>query len=271
MTPSEITFRHVPAGSITLKNARAGAVRDVVLQAFQLAETPVTVAQYAGEAGNSRADRPVTPITWFDAIRWCNAASDAEGLSPAYTIADDWAFWNPAADGYRLPTEAEWEFACRAGTTGPTYGPLSEIAWTEADGVDSPQPVATKQPNDFGLYDMLGNVWEWCWDLADPARYGVTEAFGAGAGLILRGAAGHPFDGEARRMPSLTTSAFDRPAAPSAIPVPPTHRGGPMSRTSLVRNPADPFRSVGHRSRTFRRTRSDRVDERPFPCGFHGA
>ncbi|PZP19791.1 MAG: sulfatase, partial [Kocuria rhizophila] len=164
MTPSEITFRHVPAGSITLKNARAGAVRDVVLQAFQLAETPVTVAQYAGEAGNSRADRPVTPITWFDAIRWCNAASDAEGLSPAYTIADDWAFWNPAADGYRLPTEAEWEFACRAGTTGPTYGPLSEIAWTEADGVDSPQPVATKQPNDFGLYDMLGNVWEWCWD-----------------------------------------------------------------------------------------------------------
>lgn len=171
MTPPAITFRHVPAGSITLKNTRTGAVRDVVLEAFQLAETPVTVGQYAGEAGNSNANEPAAPVTWFDAIRWCNAASEAKCLSPAYTITDDWAFWNPAADGYRLPTDAEWEFACRAGTTGPTYGPLAEISWTETDGVDSPQPVATKQPNDFGLYDMLGNVWEWCWDLTDPARY----------------------------------------------------------------------------------------------------
>lgn len=180
MIPSDITFRHVPAGSITLRNARTGTARDVVLRTFQLAATPITVEQFGCTAGILTADRPAAPVTWLDAIRWCNAASPTEGLSPAYTIADDWVFWNPAADGYRLPTEAEWEFACRAGTAGPTYGPLSEIAWTEADGVESAQSVATKQPNDFDLYDMIGNVWEWCWDLADPARYGRYRSLRGG-------------------------------------------------------------------------------------------
>ena len=163
-----------------LRNARTGTARDVVLRAFQLAATPITVEQFGATAGTLTADRPAVPVTWFDAIKWCNAASSAEGLSPIYTIADDWVFWNPAADGYRLPTEAEWEFACRAGTAGPTYGPLSQIAWTETDRVESAQSVATKRPNDFDLYDMIGNVWEWCWDLADPARYGRYRSLRGG-------------------------------------------------------------------------------------------
>ncbi len=118
------------------------------------------------------SDAPVHPITWFDAVHWCNAASEAAGLRAAYAVDGRDVAWDVAADGFRLPTEAEWEWACRAGTTGPVYGSLAEIAWSAGDDVDGPQPVARKTPNDFGLFDMLGNVWEWCWDYADTARYG---------------------------------------------------------------------------------------------------
>ena len=103
-----------------------------------------------------------------------NALSAAESLRPAYTRGADGrtVTWDPTADGYRLPTEAEWEYACRAGTTSPTYGPLEDIAWTSLDHLAGPQPVGQKKANPWGLHDTLGNVWEWCWDYADPARYG---------------------------------------------------------------------------------------------------
>src|SRR5699024_3314488 len=97
--------------------------------------------------------------------------SRAEGLTPAYRLDDSGVSWDVSADGYRLPSEAEWEFACRAGTAGPRYGPLADVAWTDEDAVDRAQQVGLKQPNPFGVFDMLGNVWEWCWDYADPARY----------------------------------------------------------------------------------------------------
>jgi formylglycine-generating enzyme required for sulfatase activity len=95
----------------------------------------------------------------------------AEGFSLAYDIRGRDVEWHTDAHGYRLPTEAEWEFSCRAGTLGPSYGALADIAWTAADDVSAVQDVALKQPNAFGLFDTLGNVWEWCWDYADTARY----------------------------------------------------------------------------------------------------
>lgn len=82
--------------------------------------------------------------------------------------------------GKRLPTEAEWEYACRAGSIGPHYAPLSDAAWTSADGVRAPQEVGGKLPNLFGLFDTLGNTWEWCWDLLDPERYGEYRVFRGG-------------------------------------------------------------------------------------------
>ena len=88
--------------------------------------------------------------------------------------------WDVTSDGYRLPTEAEWEYACRAGSTGAHYGPLAEIAWTTADGVAAPQNVGGKLPNLNGLFDTLGNAWEWCWDLLDPARYDDYRVFRGG-------------------------------------------------------------------------------------------
>ena len=84
------------------------------------------------------------------------------------------------ADGYRLPTEAEWEYACRAGTTGPRYGPLDVIAFYRQNSGERVHAVGSKRPNAWGLYDLLGNVWEWCWDLYDADVYGSYRVLRGG-------------------------------------------------------------------------------------------
>lgn len=86
----------------------------------------------------------------------------------------------PFADGYRLPTEAEWEYACRAGTSGPRYGPLDDIAWHRGNSEERPHEPGGRLPNPWGLHDMLGNVWEWCWDLYDPEVYGTYRVLRGG-------------------------------------------------------------------------------------------
>ena len=180
----ETAFSAIPGGLITMRDARTGGSRGVRLRPFSMSVTTVRSADLFGTtdapAPTSSPDTPAHPVTWFAAVRWCNDASAAAGLAAAYAIDDRAVTWNPGSGGFRLPTEAEWEFACRAGTTSPAYGPLDEIAWTAADGVDGPQAVARKEPNDFGLFDTIGNVWEWCWDYADTARYGDYRALRGG-------------------------------------------------------------------------------------------
>lgn len=175
-------LRPLPAGEVELHDARRRLRRRVQLEPFEIGVVPVTEAQHAHVMGRggSEAQSPVVDISWLDAIRFCNAASVAEGLAPAYSVEADEVIWSTDASGYRLPTEAEWEYACRAGTEGPRYGPLELIGWSANDGVEAPQDVGGKQPNDFGLHDTLGNVWEWCWDLLDPARYGDYRVFRGG-------------------------------------------------------------------------------------------
>ncbi|WP_396129961.1 formylglycine-generating enzyme family protein [Agromyces aerolatus] len=172
----------IAAGSVTLHDARRKERRVVELAPFEIGVFAVTQEQLAellGEgAGHSR--RPATAVSWLRAVRFCNAASEWEGLEPAYAYDGEEVSWHLDADGYRLPTEAEWEFACRAGSTGPHYGPLAEIAWTSADGVTGPQAVGLKLPNLNGVFDMIGNVWEWCWDYLDPARYDSYRVFRGG-------------------------------------------------------------------------------------------
>lgn len=186
MADDEIEFLAVPGGLVILRDSRRDRVREVRLQPFRMARTPVSVRQFASSASKETvdaslaADLPQSPVTWHDAVLWCNRRSAAEGLRPAYRVSEGWVHWDTTSDGLRLPTEAEWEHACRAGTDEPTYGELSEIAWTSLDELEGPQPVALKRPNAFGLHDMIGNVWEWCWDLADPARYGAYRSLRGG-------------------------------------------------------------------------------------------
>lgn len=130
---------------------------------------PVTQEEYEAVIGsNPSEDRdpnyPVTNVSWYDAVAYANALSVKEGLTPFYKIEGTKVENIPGANGYRLPTEEEWEYCCRAGTTGDRYGDLDEIAWYSGNSNDHIHEVGQKKPNNFGLYDTLGNVWEWVRD-----------------------------------------------------------------------------------------------------------
>lgn len=176
----------VPAGQVTLSDRRTRRSWPVEVAAHELSPFPVTQEQYADVTGErpstAHGERlPVEGVSWLDAARFCNALSLREGLTPAYRFGtDEDAEWDASAGGYRLPTEAEWEHACRAGTEGARYGPLDEIAWHGGNGSGRIHDVGGKQPNAWGLHDMLGNVWEWCWDLYDPEVYGTYRVLRGG-------------------------------------------------------------------------------------------
>ncbi|WP_416563401.1 formylglycine-generating enzyme family protein [Nocardia testacea] len=175
----------IPPGRVRLSDRRTRRSWPVDLGPYRLGTVPVTLSQYAQltghRPGDGREERlPVDSISWNDAVRFCNALSERDGLTPAYRLGDEKVTWLGSADGYRLPTEAEWEHACRAGTTGPRYGPLDDIARYRGNSADRLPEVGTRRPNAWGLYDMLGTVWEWCWDFYDPDVYGSYRVLRGG-------------------------------------------------------------------------------------------
>jgi formylglycine-generating enzyme len=178
----DIEMARIPGGTVQLHDARRKLRWSVELEPFEIGVFAVTEEQAAELIGmpSQHPRRPVTGVSWLRAVRFCNAASEWEGLDPAYTFDGEDVTWHVDADGFRLPTEAEWESACRAGSTGAHYGPLAEVAWTSADGLGAPADVGGRLPNLNGLFDTLGNAWEWCWDLLDPARYDDYRVFRGG-------------------------------------------------------------------------------------------
>jgi len=223
----------VPGGTFQMGSPSGGRsnerpVRSVTVSSFFMDIHPVTQKQWHEIMGTNPSyfkgdDRPVESVSWFDAAEYANRLSRREGLTPAYGISGNGdgrtVTWNRDANGYRLPTEAEWEYAARGGNGSPgnfTYsgsGNINEVAWYIENNGGGTQPVGTLKPNALGLYDMSGNVWEWCWDwwygaYPDTAQ---TDPDGASSGSyrVIRGGSWNDSDGRVR---SASRSSGSPPA-----------------------------------------------------------
>jgi len=213
-TSMDMKFVSIAAGSFMMGVSReladkmegrvryAGSDRRVSLSnSFLMATTEVTQGQWRAVMGSNPshfsscgADCPVEQVTWYDAVKFANAMSKKEGLRAAYQIYGKSVRWDKSANGYRLPTEAEWEYAARGGQRHLYSGSntVSEVGWLKKNSGSKTHKVASKRANAWGLYDMSGNVSEWCWDAFGGAygdHYGQTDPVRAydGESRITRG------------------------------------------------------------------------------------
>ncbi len=177
----------IASGKIELRDDRTKQKWTVEIYPFLLAKFPVTQELYFDvikEAPSTFKNKkhPVETVTWKEAVNFCNKLSIQLGLSPCYAIVEDREeiLFDSTANGYRLPTEAEWEYACKAGATAIRYGDIHNIAWFKDNSSMTTHIVGQKEPNAWGLYDMLGNVWEWCSDIYDETVYGSYRVFRGG-------------------------------------------------------------------------------------------
>jgi formylglycine-generating enzyme required for sulfatase activity len=188
-----LALRWIPAGRFTVGSPGSEERRssdetqhEVVLsQGFFMAETECTQWQWEKVMGGNPShfkgsERPVEKVSWDDAVEYCRKLTvkqRGEGM-----LAEGWK--------WRLPTEAEWEYAARAGTTGARHGELEAIAWHSGNSDSVTHVVGGKQANAWGLHDMMGNVWEWCSDWSEGYPTGsVTNPTGpkSGSGRVFRG------------------------------------------------------------------------------------
>ena len=230
----------VEGGTLTMGSETGEAdekpVHQVKVGPLLAGVTEVTQELYASVTGSrpslfaqgpNAAHQPVERVTWYDAVEFCNTLSSRDGLSPVYTITKR----TPAQgfpiqgaevtqdrtrNGYRLPTEAEWEWLARGGlgshnTLLAGGNDPSQVAWTDGT-TGGPSPVGTKEPNELGLYDLSGNVWEWCWDWYGRYLPGPqTDPEGPAQGILRvgRGGSWHAAAWNAR----VTGRSYDSPAS----------------------------------------------------------
>jgi len=231
VTPTAIEMVYVSGGNFQMGNPDTNIgydderpVHTVTLTGFYIGKYQVTQAQYQAVMGTNpsyfssnpasgevQGNRPVEGVSWYDAIEFCNALSIKEGLSPYYSIdkvnkdpnnknSYDSYKWtvtrNSTANGYRLPTEAQWEYAAKGGNGTPgnyTYSgsnTAGNVAWYEGNRDSKTHEVGKKAANGLGIYDMSGNVWEWCWDWYGSYTSSTqTDPVGAAAGddRVVRG------------------------------------------------------------------------------------
>lgn len=132
-----------------------------------------------GDMDWGRSSHPVMVVSWLDAVGYCNWLSIQDHLIPCYVINGYDVIWSDTANGYRLPTEAEWEYAARGGRRSQKnlYAGSNQpgaVAWFKDNSDGKSQPVAGKAANELGLFDMSGNLWEWVWDVYDAAYYQIS-------------------------------------------------------------------------------------------------
>ena len=198
----EMSFVRIPSGTFEMGSDGSFDMQPIhsvtITRDFELEATEVTQAQWRAVMGNDPAhfpgdDRPVEMVSWNDAQAFIRRLNQ---LDPG--------------KGYRLPTEAEWEYACRAGSTDQGWGSVDDVAWWHRNSEEQTHPVGERQANAWGLYDMLGNVWEMTSDWKDPYPNGpVTDPAGPAHGYykVIRG--GSWFD-----VPAAANAAFRASPAP---------------------------------------------------------
>ena len=163
---------------------------DANISSFYMCRHEVTQEEYQAVMGENPSyfkgsERPVEQVSWYDAVECCNKLSRAEGLTPCYRGSESSGYsCNFNANGYRLPTEVEWNYAAREGKSHSSYtysgsNDIASVAWYWNNSGERTHDVMTKAPNRLGLYDMSGNVWEWCWDRdSSSSSYRVSRGGG---------------------------------------------------------------------------------------------
>lgn len=251
----------IPAGSAVLGSPLDEKGRwddedqvEVTLPSFEIGTAPVTQAEYEAVMGTNPSnhvgpDLPVERVSWFDAIEYLNKLSELVGFPVAYIGDRTQGYQWVGGPGFRLPTEAEWEYACRAGTTGARYGELDDIAWWHGNSDGKTHPVRQKKPNAWRLYDTLGDVWEWTWDeyqkkltvaQSEPLAAVPEEAEAPFAQAVSTG-----FYGAAAATSALSTwgaaTTATLPTCGRAIATPASRRTATTAVSAASEDPEAPF------------------------------
>ena len=185
VTPSGVAMVYLPGGEFLMgsKNGNADEspahlvkVSAVLMDKFEVTHALFTKAQLPDPSHwQDHPQKPVERVRWRDAKQYCNERSLLEELKPCYDEKTPDLDCDYSANGYRLPTEAEWEFACRAGAEGPfDFGQpdtLRQYAWFADNAAEKTHIVGEKKPNRWGIFDLYGNVSEWCEDVYSPNYY----------------------------------------------------------------------------------------------------